>query len=105
MGPFIVAWAIGESIVIYRWVKLKAPPPPGALFASSGLFVALAVAATFAPARTAATAAAYGLDLAILLQVVGKAPAGVTGWPPGKIADPTVLLPNGAANKTNATTA
>jgi hypothetical protein len=103
MGPFIVAWGIGESIVVYRWAKLKAPPTPGALFFSSTLFAGLAVMATFAPARTAATALAYGLDLAILLQVIGKAPEGVTGWPPGRITDPTVLLPNGAANKTTAT--
>ena len=105
MGGFVLAWAAGEGIVIYRWVKLKAPPTPGALLLSSGLFVALAVVAQYQPARMTATLAAWGLDLAILLQVVGKTPEGVTGWPPGKITDPAVLLPNGAANVTTATTA
>jgi hypothetical protein len=103
MGGFVLAWAVGEGIVVYRWVKLKAPPTPGALLLSSGLFAALAVVGQAQAARTAATAAAWALDLAILLQVVGKAPQGVTGWPPGKITDPTVLLPNGAANNTTAT--
>lgn len=105
MGGFVLAWFAGESIVIYRWMKLKAPPTPGALLLSSGLFAALAVVAQSQPARMTATVAAWGLDLAILLQVVGKTPEGVTGWPPGKIVDPTVLLPNGAANVTTATTA
>ena len=103
MGGFVLAWFAGESIVIYRWAKLKAPPTPGALLLSSGLFAALAVVAQYQPARMTATVAAWSLDLAILLLVAGKAPQGVTGWPPGKITDPTVLMPNGAANVTTAT--
>ena len=97
MGGFVLAWGFGEGIVVYRWVKLKAPPTPGALLWSSVLFAALAVVAQYQPARTTATVAAWGLDLAILLQVVGKAPQGVTGWPPPEITDPTVILPNGAS--------
>jgi len=108
MGGFVLAWLVGESIVVYRWVKLKAPPPPGALALSSGLFVALAAVGTYQPARTTATVTAWALDLAILLQVIGKTPSGKTGWPPPLIDDPTVILPLGAgaaaANKgTNAT--
>jgi len=108
MGGFVLAWLVGESIVVYRWVKLKAPPPPGALALSSGLFVALAAVGTYQPARTTATVTAWALDLAILLQVIGKTPSGKTGWPPPLIDDPTVILPFGAgaaaANKgTNAT--
>lgn len=95
MGGFVLAWLAGESIVIWRWAKLKAPPTPGALALSSGLFVGLAVIAQYEPARTTATVTAWALDLAILLQIVGKAPAQVTGWPPPKITDPTVILPNG----------
>jgi hypothetical protein len=102
MGGFVLAWFAGESIVIYRWARLKAPPTPGALALSSGLFLGLAVIAQYQPARTTATVTAWALDLAILLQVIGKAPAGVTGWPPSKITDPTVLLPNGASNGTPA---
>ena len=106
MGGFVLAWLVGESIVVYRWVKLKAPPPPGALALSSGLFVGLAIIGQYEPARTTATVTAWALDLAILLQVVGKAPQGVTGWPPPLIDDPSVILPGGkTASTTAATTA
>ena len=91
----MLAWAFGEGIVVYRWAKVKAPPTPGALFFSSGLFAALAVVAQYQPARTLATVTAWGLDLAILLQVIGKAPQVKTGWPPPPIGDPTVVLPPG----------
>jgi xanthosine utilization system XapX-like protein len=97
MGGFVLAWFAGESIVVYRWVKLKAPPPPGALLLASGVFVGLAVLGQYQPARMTATVAAWAFDLAILLQVVGKAPTQVTGWPPNLITDPTVLLPTGNA--------
>jgi len=93
MGPFALAWLIGEGIVTYRWIREKAPPPPGALALSSILFAGLAVVAEYRPARTTATLMAFGVDLAILLQVAGKAPQGVTGWPPPMINDPTAFLP------------
>ena len=35
MGGFVLAWFAGESILVWRWVKLKAPPPPGALAGAS----------------------------------------------------------------------
>lgn len=95
MGPFAVAWLIGQSIVIYRWARLKAPPPPGALVLPSVVFIGLAVVAEYQPARTAATVAAFGVDLAVLLQVLGKAPQGASGWPPPLINDPSVILPPG----------
>lgn len=98
MGGFVLAWIAGESIVVYRWVKLKAPPTPGALALASGVFLGLAVVAQYQPARTAATAAAWAVDLAILLQVVGKAPSEVTGWPPAMITDPSVLIPGGGGS-------
>ena len=97
MGGFVLAWLTGEGIVIYRWAKLKAPPTPGALVLSSFVFVGLAVIAQAQPARTTATVAAWAFDLAILLQVVGKAPSGKTGWPPPLIGDPSVILPTGKA--------
>src|SRR6516165_9798436 len=64
MGGLILAWMAGESIVVYRWAKLKAPPTPGALAWPGVLFVGLAVIGEYAPARTAVTLAAWGLDLA-----------------------------------------
>ena len=96
MGLFF-AWAIGESVIFYRWGKLGAPPTPGVLVQSSALFAALALLSVYQPARTFATVAAFGLDLAVLMQVIGKAPEGVTGWPPPPITDPTAIMPPGAS--------
>jgi hypothetical protein len=96
MGLFF-AWVIGESVVFYRWGKLKAPPTPGVLVQSSALFAGLALVSLYQPARTFATVTAFGLDLAILMQVVGQAPTATTGWPPPAITDPTVIMPPGTA--------
>jgi hypothetical protein len=100
---FFLAWAAGEAVIFYRWGKLGAPPTPGVLALSSGLFVGLAVIGEYAPARPVVTAFAWAVDLAILMQVLGVAPTGTTGWPPPMIADPTVILPPGANASSSAT--
>jgi hypothetical protein len=94
---FLFAWAIGEGIVIYRWMKAKAPPTPGALLLPSALFLSLAILAEYQPARTTATAFAYAVDLAVLLQVVGKEPKQKTGWPPPQTIPAGSVLPTGSA--------
>jgi hypothetical protein len=95
MGLFF-AWAVGEGIIIYRWIRKGAPPAPGALLLPSALFLSLAILAEYQPARGTATAFAWALDLAIGLQVVGKEPAQVTGWPPPKM-QPTQIWPGGSS--------
>jgi hypothetical protein len=97
MTAFFLAWAAGEAIIFYRWGKLGAPPTPGVIALSSGLFLGLAVIGEYKPARPVITAFAWAVDAAILMQVLGKAPAGTTGWPPALIDDPTVILPAGKA--------
>ena len=92
-----LAWMVGESIIIWRWTKAKAPPPPGVLLLASGLYLGLAIMAEYQPARTVATTFAWAVDLAILLQVVGKDPHEVTGWPPPFITDPSVIFPSKAS--------
>lgn len=99
MTGMFFAWALGEGIIFYRWGKLGAPPTPGVLAMSTALFLGLAVIGEYRPARPAVTAFAFAVDLAILLKVVGKAPAGTTGWPPALIDDPTAILPPGASDK------
>lgn len=95
---FFFAWAVGEGIIVWRFIKHKAPPTPGALLLPSGLYVALGVIATYQPARFTATAFAWALDAAILLQIVGKDPGIKTGWPPPKI--PATQIWPGAMVKT-----
>ena len=95
MGLFF-AWAIGEGIIVWRWAKAKAPPTPGVLILPTGLYLSLAILAEYRPARGVATAFAYAVDLAILLQVVGKAPAQQTGWPPPKMLA-TQIWPGGVS--------
>jgi hypothetical protein len=102
---FVFAWAIGEGIIVYRWVKKGAPPTPGALLLPSGIFLALAVLAEYQPARAVATAFAYAVDLAVLVQVVGKEPAQVTGWPPPQNIPSTSVLPTGTAGSSSSSTA
>ena len=94
---FLFAWMIGEGIIVYRWIKNGAPPTPGALLLPSGLYLSLAILAEYQPARTTATVFAYAVDLAILLQVVGKAPAQQTGWPPPQDIPAGSVLPTGAS--------
>jgi len=52
MGGMVAAWAVGETIVIWRaWKVRKAPPMPGQLLATSALFVLLALLAESDQAR------------------------------------------------------
>lgn len=104
MGLFAFAWIIGEGIIVWRWAKNGAPPTPGALLLPSGVYLGLAIMAQYQPARTTATALAWGFDVAILLKVVGKEPKQTTGWPPAAINDATKLLPGGAATSATSTT-
>lgn len=94
----VLAWVVGEGIIFYRWTALKAPPPPGVIALSSSLYLGLAAIGEYKPARPVVTAFAWAVDLAILLQVLGKAPAGTTGWPPPLIDDPTVIMPPGGSS-------
>lgn len=102
MGLFFFAWAFGEGIVVYRWVKKSAPPTPGVLVKPSLLYVALAVLAEYRPARGVATAFAWAVNLAVLMNVLENKPGTTTGWPPATITDQTVLLP-GSTNTTSTT--
>ena len=85
MGGLVAAWAVGEGIIIYRAFKrTHAPPMPGALLASSALFVMLALLAESDQARPLAVTLAWGFDLAAFLNLApqitgGSASAGTGG--------------------------
>lgn len=83
MGGIVAAWMVGEGIIVYRAVKANhAPPMPGALMISSGLFLALGFLATSAQARPLATTLAWGFDIAAFLNLWPTA----TGTPVPKTA-------------------
>lgn len=102
MSGITLAWLAGLGIISWRsFTKDHHAPIPGTLLSASALFALLALLAEYQPARSAATAAAFGLDLAALLKVpiitpkqaaslptvTGKAaPAGTSGNPIGKAA-------------------
>lgn len=70
MGLFLMFWLIGEGIIVYRQVKANhAPPMPGALIASSGLFALLALLAEADRARTLAVMLAAGFDVAAFMNL------------------------------------
>lgn len=95
MGGVFVAWLLGESIVVYRIVKTTgAPPMPGQLAATAGLYAALALLAHNPKTRFFGQAGAWGFTAAAWLALYTNPPGGTKkpGGPPGKpvTATPTV---------------
>jgi hypothetical protein len=65
----ILAWAAGLGLVSWREIKTHhMPPVPGKLLAASGLYALLALVAAYQPAAGAASLAAWGFDLALILK-------------------------------------
>jgi hypothetical protein len=85
----ILAWLIGEGIIVWKSVtKNHRPPMPGTLLVSSGEFALLALLAEYEPARPAATAIAFGLDLAAFLSpgLLGASSSSATAAAPANVA-------------------
>lgn len=99
MGAFVMAWLIGEGIVIYRTIKTqKAPPGPGQLLITSGVFVMLGLLAESDKARPLAITLAYGFDIAAFMNLFGSPPVGAGGqWPPGQLPS-DVTFPGSTIN-------
>jgi len=101
MGGLVMAWLVGESIVIYRSVRQRAVPPgPGQLALTSGVFVLLALMAEIPQAKTAATMLAWGFNIAAFTNLVStdQSKATKAAWPPSAAPD-TVILPEGTKTK------
>lgn len=98
MGPFVMAWLVGEGIIIYRSVKVqKAPPGPGMLLVASGVFVLLGLLAESQSARPLAVTLAWGFDIAAFMNLFGTGgPKEASGgsWPPDQ-APNNVIIPTG----------
>lgn len=98
MRGVILAWGVGMGIIVYRAaLKEHRPPVPGQMLAASGLFALLAVVAEYEPAAGAAALFAFGIDVAVLMQVLpgadtnskttaARAPAAPKAAPPIKRA-------------------
>jgi hypothetical protein len=105
MGGLVLAWMIGEGLITWRSVSEQhMPPSPRQLLFASILFAGLGVVAEYAPARTVATAFAFGVDLAVLLKVLPGSGTSVaitvgktSGWSSIAKAGNTVLIPDGTA--------
>lgn len=92
----IAAWAVGLGILTWREVReFRRPVPPGRYAAASGVFAALGLLAISDKAAPAAALAAWGFDLAIVLQpgflpAALASPASRSGTPPGDVRGPNV---------------
>jgi hypothetical protein len=65
------AWLFGLGLITYRNIaRNHQPPVPGTLLAASGLFALLALTAEYQPAAAPAALAAWGFDLAALLNIL-----------------------------------
>jgi hypothetical protein len=94
----ILAWLVGEGIIVWRSVaRDHRPPMPGTLLVSSGLFALLAVLAEYEPARGAATTLAFAFDLAAYLNAPGFGQGPAAAVPatttPGQRTAPVSGLP------------
>jgi hypothetical protein len=80
----VLAWLVGEGIIIYRSYKQDHHPPmPGQLLASSALFAALGLVARNPQGAFFAGAMAWGFDIAAFMNI---APTILTGSTSGKPA-------------------
>jgi hypothetical protein len=78
MTSIILAWLVGEGLMIYNDVtKQKRPPLPADLLSTSGLFVLLALLGESQP-KLAATLA-WGFDAAAFLVLWENNPTALSG--------------------------
>lgn len=99
MGAFVLAWMLGEGIIVYRSVsKNHHPPMPGALIAPSGIFMLLAFLAESDAARPLAITLAYAFDFAALMNLFPPVTGGGTAKAPAPA--PAAGAPGGLTSGT-----
>lgn len=97
MGAFVLAWLLGEGIIVYRSVtKNHHPPMPGTLIAPSGIFILLALLAESDAARPLAVTLAYAFDFAALANLWPSVTGGGTAAKP---APTTTVNPGAPQNR------
>lgn len=85
----IIAWVLGEAIVLYRGpFKEKRPPWPSELFYTSIVFVSLGFLAEIESAATIAVLLGFGWDIAAFMNLAPSLPVnqgkGILGTAPQK---------------------
>ena len=96
MPGMVLAWLTGEGIIFWRsWRQDQRFPVPGQLLAASFIFAMLAVVAQADRARFAATALAWGFDIAALMNVLPQVATGGTNTGPPKVSLPGGPPPTG----------
>ena len=84
---FILAWMVGEGLMIFNDVhRHKRPPLPAELLSTSGLFVLLALLGNAAP--TLAALLAWGFDIAAFLALYSLPPDKRQGTPGTPVVKP-----------------
>lgn len=79
----IIAWILGEAIVIYRGAfKEKRPPWPSELFYTSVVFVSLGFLAEMEAAATIAVLLGFGWDIAAFMNLFDPVTGKLKGGPP-----------------------
>lgn len=101
MGALVMAWLVGEGIIVFRSVRDQGGPPwPGTLMVSSGLFVLLALLSEAPNGRQLAVPLAWGFDIAAFMGLSQTAPGkGQKGWwqnATSRQIPNTQILPGGA---------
>jgi len=96
----------GLGLITYRNVARNHQPPiPGQLLAASGLFALLALAAEYQPAAAPAALAAWGFDLAALLNILPGNLAGPAKTTTAPAAKAPAAGPTGTTQAPGTTTA
>lgn len=96
MTPIILAWLVGEGLMIYNDVTKKHRPPlPGDLLSTSGLFVLLALLGESQPGLAAKLA--WGFDAAAFLVLWEKNPTALSGKTPAAKAPAPKTTPKAKA--------
>lgn len=86
MNGIVLAWAVGLGIMAVRQAqRYHQPPVPGRVLGASGVYAALALAAEYQPARSAAVLAAWAFSVAVLFQA---GPAAIVGAAEPRAAQP-----------------
>lgn len=89
MPGIVLAWLTGEGLIFYRsWRQQGRFPVPGQLLAASGIFALLALVAEAPQATFAATAAAWGFDIAAFLNLAPDLTTGGTNTGKSPITGP-----------------